>query len=135
MRNLFRKTGFAFAGIAAAATLAFGAGNAAASQDGPYVENSNGSASAWFQANGDTFWVGDWMADSHTTAAVWAVSVPCGGLNPPCPNFARNNEGANTGVPVKYDLSENLPLRYRACTLEKGALVSGGCSDLRSAIS
>ncbi|MBB4715670.1 hypothetical protein ACH4MW_09445 [Streptomyces luteogriseus] len=134
MRTILRKASFAFAGAAAAATLIIGAGTASASQDGPKVENPNGSASAWFQANGDTFWVGDWKKDGYSTAAVWAVMTPCGGLNPPCPNFAPNKKGGGTGVPVKYDLSENLPLRYRACTVDKHNNLKS-CSDLTSAVS
>ncbi|MFF1279605.1 hypothetical protein ACFVY4_02210 [Streptomyces sp. NPDC058299] len=111
-----------------------GSGTASASQDGPLVKNKNGSASAWFQSNKDIFWVGDWKADGYKTAAVWAAMVPCGGMNPPCENFAMNTKGANTGVPVQYRLGNNVPLRYRACTIGKnGALVS--CSDLASALS
>ncbi|MDC0768345.1 hypothetical protein [Streptomyces sp. HD] len=134
MLSTLRKASFAFVGVATAATLAFGAGTASAGQDGPLVKNPNGSASAWFQSNRDTFWVGDWKKDGYSTAAVWAVMTPCGGLNPPCPNFAVNKKGNNTGVPVKYDLSENLPLRYRACTVDKHNNLKS-CSDLKSAIS
>ncbi|WP_143658404.1 hypothetical protein [Streptomyces sp. Tue6028] len=134
MRTLLRKATFAFVGVAAATTLALGAGSAEASQDGPLVKNPNGSASAWFQANGDTFWVGDWKADHYSTGAIWAVMTPCGGLNPPCPNFAMNKEGANRGVPVKYNLSENLPIRYRACTFDSHGNQKS-CSDLASAVS
>ncbi|MGW2089797.1 hypothetical protein [Streptomyces sp. NPDC001880] len=103
----------------------------AKSQDGPYVENPNGAASAWFQANGDTFWVGDWKADGHSASAIWAVNQPCGWGAPPCPNTARNAKGANTGVPIKYDLKEGMPLMYRACTTEGYTPVS--CSGIRNA--
>ncbi|MEU1276819.1 hypothetical protein [Streptomyces sp. NPDC005805] len=125
----------AVVGAAATAMSIMGMATASASLDGPYVETPNGCASAWFQANGDKFWIGDWCADSASGAALWRVNLPCGPMGRTCPDrHLYNSKGSGTGHGVSINWTEDVPITYRACVVDRSASKVKTCSAYRGAV-
>ncbi|MCW8377244.1 hypothetical protein [Streptomyces justiciae] len=99
---------------------------AIAGTDGP-KECSRGVSTlcasvAWFESNGDTFWVTDQEKDGYSAAVNFRKK---GSTGPWDFYFQRN--GAGTTVGYVWDQPEGTNIEYRACLGKDGVVVANSC--------
>jgi hypothetical protein len=87
----------------------------------------NCDAIAWFEANGDTFWVQDATKDGYSAVVNYRKKGSTGPWN-----FHYNDGGAGATEGAEWDLPEGTRVEYRACLGKNKVVLAETCGNVNA---